>query len=134
MKDIFFSSDIRLLIQFNFSGIDFELLRNDSEKFNWTPLLSTSSIDGMIKILNNILITLYDVHAPVQPIKMRHIPSLCLTDEIKKNYVQKQRQNLNLKQDLHFTTKNNRYMHNINIFITSYKTVIQLKSGSFFGH
>lgn len=73
------------MIQFNFSGIDFELLRNDSEKFNWTPLLSTSSIDGMIKILNNILITLYDVHAPVQPIKMRHIPSLCLTDEIKKN-------------------------------------------------
>lgn len=31
---------------------------------------------------NNIMIKLYDKHAPIRPVKLKHLPALCLTEEI----------------------------------------------------
>ncbi|CAG9137764.1 unnamed protein product [Plutella xylostella] len=63
--------------------MDVEKLRSDAEKLDWGSILSANSVDDKVELLNSLLEDLYDRHAPVRAIKMRHLPAPWLTDDIK---------------------------------------------------
>ncbi|XP_052756195.1 uncharacterized protein LOC128201897 [Galleria mellonella] len=67
----------------NFKGIDLNLLSSDARKIDWSPVLDCPDIDGKVAALNSILIHLYDVHAPLRRIRVKHLPAPWLDETIK---------------------------------------------------
>ena len=47
------------------------------------PLVSLESIDDKVNVLTDSLLQLYDVHAPIRAIKIKHLPAPWLTGVIK---------------------------------------------------
>ncbi|RVE45163.1 hypothetical protein evm_010186 [Chilo suppressalis] len=64
--------------------IDQEQLLEDAANIDWSAIFATDSVDEQIELFNTLLVELYDVHAPVSPVKMKHLPAPWLTDEIRK--------------------------------------------------
>ncbi|CAH2095821.1 unnamed protein product [Euphydryas editha] len=58
-------------------------LREDAARIDWTEIFSTSAVDEKINMFNSRLTQLYDVHAPVRHVRIRHLPAPWLTAEIK---------------------------------------------------
>lgn len=73
----------KTLLLRNFGNLNLENLRNDASSIDWAPLLNSDSIDDKITTFNSILLKLYDVHAPLKPIKLKHLPAPWLTSDIK---------------------------------------------------
>ncbi|KAJ0179958.1 hypothetical protein K1T71_004549 [Dendrolimus kikuchii] len=87
---IFLSFEIRapkvnpkLLLQRNFCGMNIENLKADALNIDWTLLTGSGCIDEKVSILNENIVKLYDKHAPVRAIKIKHLPAPWLTEEIK---------------------------------------------------
>ncbi|KAM3962176.1 RNA-directed DNA polymerase from mobile element jockey [Aphomia sociella] len=74
----------RTLMQRNFGSIDTEKLREDAAQINWDSIIDASSVDEQVELFSAALIQLYDRHAPVRPVRVRHLPAPWLTDDIKK--------------------------------------------------
>lgn len=55
----------------------------DAEKLNWTQTESFDSITDKVDFLNDSIISLFDDHAPVRYVKIKHAPSPWMTDIIK---------------------------------------------------
>ena len=60
-----------------------DALRQDASSIDWTPVLVSDSIDEKVRELEGIILKLYDVHAPIRRVKVRHDPAPWLTDYIK---------------------------------------------------
>lgn len=73
----------KVLIQRSFGTIDLEKLRNDANCIDWTQVINADNMDEKVDIFNSKLIQLYDVHAPLRPIKIKHLPAPWLTEDIK---------------------------------------------------
>ncbi|CAH2216707.1 jg26201, partial [Pararge aegeria aegeria] len=73
----------RMLLQRNFSGMNLERLLEDAAKADWDDVRTGISIDEQVNIFNSILTKLYDVHAPIRPVRIKHLPAPWLTEEIK---------------------------------------------------
>ncbi|RVE41235.1 hypothetical protein evm_014115 [Chilo suppressalis] len=71
-------------LQRSFARIDQEQLLADAANIDWSAIFATESVDEQIELFNTLLVELYDVHAPVSPVKMKHLPAPWLTDEIRK--------------------------------------------------
>ncbi|CAG9094385.1 unnamed protein product [Plutella xylostella] len=63
--------------------MDVEKLRSDAENLDWGSVLSANTVDSKVELLNSFLVDLYDRHAPVRAVKMKHLPAPWLTDDIK---------------------------------------------------
>ncbi|XP_059046959.1 uncharacterized protein LOC131842445 [Achroia grisella] len=63
--------------------MDIEGLRSDAVETDWSPVMSADSIDDKVMQFNIIVTKLYDVHAPLRAIKIKHTPAPWLTDEIR---------------------------------------------------
>lgn len=79
----------KVLLQRSFGSIDVEKLRDDARNIDWSPVHNTDAIDEKISIFNNKLIQLYDVHAPLRSVKIKHLPAPWLSEHIKKLMHQK---------------------------------------------
>lgn len=74
----------KILLQRSFGTIDMEKLRNDAGEIDWVQVHSANNIDDKVSIFNSTLTQLYDTHAPLRAIKIKHLPAPWLTDDIKK--------------------------------------------------
>jgi len=74
----------RVLLQRNFSGMDHVGLREDAHNIDWKPLLEAGDLDEKVALFNETLLKLYDIHAPIKLIKVKHLPAPWLTDDIKR--------------------------------------------------
>ena len=79
----------RTLLRRNFSGIDFERLRQDANNIDWSVVTNAQTVDEQVSLLTSLLIQLFDTHAPVRPVRMKHLPAPWLTPEIKKLQLKK---------------------------------------------
>ncbi|KAG7294925.1 hypothetical protein JYU34_022691 [Plutella xylostella] len=73
----------RILLQRHFGGMNEHNLYSDAKNVNWDAVLNAGTVDEQISVFNSLLIELYDVHAPIRSVKMKHLPAPWLTDEIK---------------------------------------------------
>lgn len=74
----------RTLLQRNFGGIDGDRLRDDAANLDWSAVTDVDAIDSKVEVFNTLLTQLYDTHAPIRPVKFKHLPAPWLTDEIKR--------------------------------------------------
>ncbi|CAK1592456.1 unnamed protein product [Parnassius mnemosyne] len=74
----------RILLRRNFSRMDLDKLREDTAKVDWSVVANAGSVDEQISIFNSILTQLYEIHAPIRPVRMKHLPAPWLTADIKK--------------------------------------------------
>ncbi|XP_045450988.1 uncharacterized protein LOC123659867 [Melitaea cinxia] len=74
----------KILMRRNFSGIDFDSLAEDVSKIDWSGVLNASSIDEKLNYFNSLITQLYDKHAPIRPVRLKHLPAPWLTDEVKR--------------------------------------------------
>lgn len=72
-----------IILQRNFSGINEEHFLADAKKIDWSPVMDAESTDEQLYIFNTIITGLYDIHAPLRRIKIKHQPAPWLTTDIK---------------------------------------------------
>ncbi|KAI8433322.1 hypothetical protein MSG28_015367 [Choristoneura fumiferana] len=60
----------KVILQRSFGRMNTDLLRKDAMKVDWGSVSEASTVDKQIDIFNSLLTKLYDVHAPVKPIKL----------------------------------------------------------------
>lgn len=73
----------KTLLQRNFGGIDIERLRCDARELDWSDVVDAVTMDEMVHNFNTKIIKLYDVHAPLRPVKIKHQPAPWLTAGIR---------------------------------------------------
>lgn len=72
------------ILQRNFSSMNIEELRNTANEWDWTGVVNATSVDEKVYTFNANLLQIYDLHAPMRAIKLKHLPAPWLTDEIKR--------------------------------------------------
>lgn len=55
----------------------------DLSGIDWDVILNATTIDEKLSIFNSLLIELYDKHAPLRPIKLKHRPAPWITEDIR---------------------------------------------------
>ena len=73
----------KILMQRNFRAIDTTRLLDDARNINWSVVEEADDVNTQIKLFNNLLLKLYDKHAPTRPVKVKHLPAPWLTDDLK---------------------------------------------------
>ncbi|CAB3244509.1 unnamed protein product [Arctia plantaginis] len=73
----------KIVMRRSFGSMDREKLCADVRSIDWQPLLSSECIDTKVNILNENLINIFDIHAPLRSVKLKHLPAPWLTDEIR---------------------------------------------------
>lgn len=73
----------RVLLQRNFSGMNLDKLKKDARDMDWNIVENAKAVDDQIALFNSFLTRLYDIHAPVRAIKIKHLPAPWLTADIK---------------------------------------------------
>ncbi|CAG4930029.1 unnamed protein product [Colias eurytheme] len=73
----------RILMQRSFGGMDLDRLRNDAANIDWNAILKAHTVEEKVSVFSNFIINLYDVHAPIKPVKIKHLPAPWLTDELR---------------------------------------------------
>ncbi|CAG4960700.1 unnamed protein product [Colias eurytheme] len=81
----------------NFVGIDLSQLSVDAKLCDWQSVVDAVSIDGKINLFNNLVIGLYDKHAPSRPVKRKHTPAPWLSPDLKSLLNKKNRAKAKLK-------------------------------------
>lgn len=71
------------IIQQIFKGMYVDALIRDTNKIDWTPLYSADFMDDIVELFTAKLTTLYDDHAPIQEMRVKHRPSPWPTEDIK---------------------------------------------------
>ena len=77
-------SKAKVLLQRNFGGMNLGDLRQDAIDTDWTVIDEAGSVDEKVHLFNSLIIQLFDKHAPVRPVKIKHSPAPWLTDDLKK--------------------------------------------------
>lgn len=67
----------------NFKNFDNNKFLYDLNLIDWTSVFAASTVDLKMEIFNSILVELFDIHAPLRPVKLKHLPAPWLTQEIR---------------------------------------------------
>lgn len=73
----------KVILQRNFSGMNKEKMLQDASNIDWSPVTNAVTVDDQVAIFNSMITQLYDKHAPLRAIKLKHRPAAWLTDDIK---------------------------------------------------
>ncbi|KAL0869894.1 hypothetical protein ABMA27_006094 [Loxostege sticticalis] len=73
----------KYLLQRNFSGMNIDALKLDANSTDWSVIEAAEDVDEKVRLFNTLLIQLFDKHAPVRPVKLKHAPAPWLTEELK---------------------------------------------------
>ncbi|CAH2216062.1 jg21003, partial [Pararge aegeria aegeria] len=79
----------KILMRRNFGGMDVNRLCDDARKIDWSAVGSASCINLKVDIFCSLLTQLYNVHAPIKAVKIKHLPAPWLTDELKNRILKK---------------------------------------------
>ena len=99
----------KIFLQRDFKHIDLERFGNDLRNIDWSPIMSLTNIDDMVDSLTCELINIFNIHAPVRPVRIKHVPAPWLTLIIRRCMAKRDRAK----------TKNKRYPCEENL--TAYK-------------
>lgn len=95
---LYLSYNIRLpkpkpitLSQRNFSRMDITKLNEDASEMNWIEVENLVSVDNKVEFFNKSIISLFDSHAPIRSVKLKHTPSHWITDDIRKAMARRDR-------------------------------------------
>lgn len=73
----------KVVLQRNLAGICREDLCNDISNINWSCLYNLSNINDKVEYFNNSITEVYDIHAPLHPVRLKRDPAPWLTDAIR---------------------------------------------------
>lgn len=73
----------KILLQRSFGGIDLNCLCKDALEIDWSDVFDAITVDEKVNRFNAVLLKLYDKHAPLRPVKIKHLPAPWLTNEIR---------------------------------------------------
>lgn len=73
-----------ILNQRNFARMNLTELDKDASSTNWAMVENLDSVDEKIEFLRVSIINIFDRHAPLRPVKLKHKPSPWLNDTIRK--------------------------------------------------
>lgn len=73
----------RILMQRNFGAIDMDRLRKDASECDWSSIANIGCVNIQIQEFNQLVLDLYDRHAPIRPVRVRHLPAPWLTEDIR---------------------------------------------------
>ncbi|CAF4846793.1 unnamed protein product [Pieris macdunnoughi] len=68
----------------SFGGIDHDSLLSDASKIDWSGLYDLANLDDKVQLFTSSITNLYDKHAPLRRVKLKHLPAPWLSDEIKR--------------------------------------------------
>ena len=66
-----------------FNNIDNVKFMHDLNSIDWDCIFGAKSVNDQINLFNSLLIELFDIQAPLRPIKLKHLPAPWLTKDIK---------------------------------------------------
>lgn len=87
----------RVMMLRNYKTVDVVSLRNDVAGADWVAVEAAADIDSKVEVFNSILLTIYDKHAPLRPVRVRHLPAPWLTDDLKKIMALRDRAKIRLR-------------------------------------
>ena len=73
----------KFLLLRNFQSVNLEALKSDASSIDWTAVTTSNSIDDKVNAFNKAVTTLYDKHAPIRRVKVKHFPAPWLTQDIR---------------------------------------------------
>ncbi|CAK1589714.1 unnamed protein product [Parnassius mnemosyne] len=79
----------KLVLRRNFGGMDIEQLCEDAYNIDWSVIERAPCIDDKVELFCSLLTQLYDVHAPMHYVRLKHLPAPWLSDDLKKLILQK---------------------------------------------
>ncbi|CAF4837513.1 unnamed protein product [Pieris macdunnoughi] len=86
-----------VVLRRNFAAIDTKRLLIDAAKIDFSSIYECPTINGKVDLLNASITNLFDIHAPLRPVKLKHLPAPWLNDEIKTLINQKNRAKAKLR-------------------------------------
>ena len=72
-----------IIMRRSFKNFNNEAFLQDLNKIDWESVLNAPTVNEKNIIFNSLLIELFDVYAPLRPIKLKHLPAPWLTEDIK---------------------------------------------------
>ena len=72
-----------IVMRRSFKNFKNDNFMSDLKLIDWDAVLNADTIDDKVNIFNSILIDLFDKHAPLRPIKLKHLPAPWLTTDIR---------------------------------------------------
>ena len=88
----------KYLLLRSYKGVDLAALRKDATKIDWTPIFTCDDIDQKVDLFNSIIAELYNVHAPLRKIRVKHLPAPWLTQDIKEIMIKRDRVKMKYKK------------------------------------
>lgn len=76
-------SKAKIVLQRNFGGMNLSELCHDAGSVDWSLVYDAASVNDKVGTFNALLIGLFDKHAPVRPVKIKHAPAPWLTEDLK---------------------------------------------------
>ncbi|CAG9132815.1 unnamed protein product [Plutella xylostella] len=73
-----------VLLQRSFAKMDVEKLKHDASLIQWSDMQDLPSVDDKVAFLCSNILHIFDKHAPVRPVKLKHRPTPWLTDTVRK--------------------------------------------------
>lgn len=73
----------KVIIRRNLAGVCWDKLCSDVANIDWSQLFSSSTIDEKVVFFNERITGVYNVHAPLHPVRMKRQPAPWITDEIR---------------------------------------------------
>lgn len=68
----------------SFKNICLDRLRAEADSIDWSSVYNCSDLDSKVALFNRLLLDLFDKHAPLKKVKVKHAPAPWLSDNIKK--------------------------------------------------
>lgn len=72
-----------IVMRRSFKSFNNDNFLTDLNLIDWDVVLNASSLEDKVNIFNSILTELFDVHAPLRPIKLKHLPAPWLSADIR---------------------------------------------------
>lgn len=88
-----------ILNQRSFVKINMDNLNMDASAVVWTSIENVTSVDDKVDFLNKNIIALFDRHAPIHPVKLKHQPTPWFNDSIRKARMYRDRAFRRYKRD-----------------------------------
>lgn len=73
----------RVIMKRNFKNFDKEEFMHDLNNIDWNIVFDAPTVDEKMDIFNFALVQIYDKHAPLRPVRLKHLPAPWLTADIK---------------------------------------------------
>lgn len=67
----------------DYKSIDTSKLKLDAINMPWHLIYEETDMDRKVEMFNELILTIYDSHAPIRQVRVKHKPSPWLTDDIK---------------------------------------------------